>query len=584
MSEPQRRGGPADDRPPLRSPGTPIEPPALETVLPWRSWDEGRAEAQRASRPLLVLAEPAWTTSAQRFAWFVNETAELRACCQEAWVCVHVDPWQRPDVSTRLRFEALRLTGDTGPPLLILLDDRAQPFLAYGTIAYEGSADHPSLASLLHTAAELHQRERERLRREAHARATPSRDGSPVSAAPNDLSDLAGALVDRADTQSGGFLANPKRPMPHALLALLDALEQSPTQPVREFLATTLDGLERGGIRDQIWRGFHRASRDERWVVPHFEKTVPASAALAVVFARAGRLLGVEPWLTLASETLDWVNMALDSCTDAVAAHTAYYTWTPQELRQAVTPEVLQVLGLHYHVTPYPGRQVLHQAIPADRLDQHAHESRDVLLSRLATGRDQLRMARQQRIGPALLAAPRPSWRADALVMAYDCVDALGRAPSSLHDTTEQLAHLAAARGDEEGTGSGPLPWFEDRTTVAHALLRAAATEGAGSAGWRRLGNDLVDELLAPPGDSAGGLGLRTSGPLDAGTSERGPSLGDVLDHDIASAVAHLLAAQRLAPDASAGARDSIRRAFAGAASIDPVHAAGFWCEVLREA
>ena len=553
-------------------------------MLPWRSWDEGRAEAQRSSRPLLVFAESAWTTAAQRFAWFVNEAAELRSWCQEAWVCVHVDPWQRPDVCARLRYEALRLTGDTGPPLLVLLDDQARPIVTYGTLEYEGSSDHPSLASLLRSTQELQQREPDRLEREAGAHASSERHGKSLGSIMTNPSDLATALVQTAGSGTGGLLSSSARPMPHALLALLDAREQAPTESLDHLLTTTLDTLERGGIRDQLWRGFHRASRDERWVVPHFERTVPANAALALVFARAGRLLGVERWLTLASETFSWVSMALDSSTDAVAADTAYYTWTPQEVRQAVTPEVLQVLGLHYHVTPYPGRQVLHQAIPTDQLDQHAHESHDVLLGRLATGRDQLRMARQQRTAPALLSAPRPAWRADALVMAYACADALGRDASPLHAITDQLARLAAAGAGDGASGTGPLPWFEDRSAVAHALVRGAISAGAASNDWSTIAQNLIAASLAHDVELDGGRRLDAAGANGLGPSARPRTPGDVLDHDIASSVAHLLAALRLAPEAASSARRTITQAYAGAASIDPVHAAAFWREVVRAA
>ncbi len=40
-----------------------------------------------------------------------------------------------------------------------------------------------------------------------------------------------------------------------------------------------------GGINDQLGKGFHRYSTDDRWHVPHFEKMLYDQGQLAVAFA-----------------------------------------------------------------------------------------------------------------------------------------------------------------------------------------------------------------------------------------------------------------------------------------------------------
>lgn len=40
-----------------------------------------------------------------------------------------------------------------------------------------------------------------------------------------------------------------------------------------------------GGIHDQIGKGFHRYSTDERWHVPHFEKMLYDQGQIAVALA-----------------------------------------------------------------------------------------------------------------------------------------------------------------------------------------------------------------------------------------------------------------------------------------------------------
>ena len=43
--------------------------------------------------------------------------------------------------------------------------------------------------------------------------------------------------------------------------------------------------LVSGGINDQIGKGFHRYSTDERWHVPHFEKMLYDQGQIAVALA-----------------------------------------------------------------------------------------------------------------------------------------------------------------------------------------------------------------------------------------------------------------------------------------------------------
>ena len=47
----------------------------------------------------------------------------------------------------------------------------------------------------------------------------------------------------------------------------------------------TLKKMALGGINDQLGKGFHRYSTDDRWHVPHFEKMLYDNAQLAVAFA-----------------------------------------------------------------------------------------------------------------------------------------------------------------------------------------------------------------------------------------------------------------------------------------------------------
>ena len=47
----------------------------------------------------------------------------------------------------------------------------------------------------------------------------------------------------------------------------------------------TLKKMSVGGINDQLGKGFHRYSTDDRWHVPHFEKMLYDQGQLAVALA-----------------------------------------------------------------------------------------------------------------------------------------------------------------------------------------------------------------------------------------------------------------------------------------------------------
>ena len=52
-----------------------------------------------------------------------------------------------------------------------------------------------------------------------------------------------------------------------------------------DMVRLTLKKMSLGGINDQLGKGFHRYSTDERWHVPHFEKMLYDQGQLAVALA-----------------------------------------------------------------------------------------------------------------------------------------------------------------------------------------------------------------------------------------------------------------------------------------------------------
>ncbi len=374
----------------------PLSLPDITKALAWRDWETGLAEAGRRCVPMLALAEPPWTNSAQRLGLVLEQDGALRGLLEETVVPVLLDPFARPDLASQWRTASLALEGAVGPPLLMVLSHEGLPFLSYDTMWPEGREPHPSLAALARATAEAYTRDPEAIVAEARTlQSPPARDASPAY---RSVEEVWQALAGETDPLYGGMREIPKHPRPQVLWLLLrheDSLEAS------RFVHITLGAMARGGINDQVGEGFHRCARDERWIVPHFEKPVPLSAQLACVYAKAARRLKDTALLTEANALATFSQTCLRAGVDAVASDSHSYTWTSREMMGALDPALRQAVSLHYNMMPDTTRQVLYRARGAEAIAEFGPERPETLRQRLEAGRQQLRRARSQRRPPA---------------------------------------------------------------------------------------------------------------------------------------------------------------------------------------
>jgi uncharacterized protein len=485
----------------MSSPGSASVPsghlPDIASALRWRAWGEGSEEARRRGVPMLVLAEPAWANSAQRLALRFQQDEMLRELVTSRVVPVLVDPDARPDLVAAWRWAAVALTGTAGPPLLLLLTHEGLPFLAYCTMAIEGDDTYPSLTSLLESLTESYAINAAGIGAEARALAVRGISPAGDTRAAMDWD----ALRQRLDLRRGGLIETPKHPRPALLWALLDAhADGDLPDDIAAWLRTTLDELVRGGIWDQIDRGFHRCTRNDRWIVPHFEKPIPLNARLAAVYARAADELENDTYRDIASRLASFCIAALREGVDVIASDTGYYTWTSKELLSTLDPVLVQVVTLHYDIKPVHERQALRRVVEMEQMDRFSHESVDVLRTRLVRGRAQMRAARQRRPAPEAISLPALAWRAETarwLLRAGAWSDAV-----EVPAVVTALERLVEGRLDAEkgyardaGAESDPGFWLADQAALLAAFVethRATAEPP-----WQDRARELADILLA---------------------------------------------------------------------------------------
>jgi uncharacterized protein len=118
-------------------------------------------------------------------------------------------------------------------------------------------------------------------------------------------SSLIATLTNGYDEEHPGFEGAPRLPQAGRLLAMWRLAERSDSSRTRERVTRVLSALERGGIRDQIGGGIHRAAIDRDWRMPLFEKRLVDQVLVAEA--------ALEVWeATKRDQDFDFVRTTLD--------------------------------------------------------------------------------------------------------------------------------------------------------------------------------------------------------------------------------------------------------------------------------
>ncbi|HTO59540.1 MAG TPA: thioredoxin domain-containing protein, partial [Pseudomonadales bacterium] len=181
----------------------------------------------------------------------------------------------------------------------------------------------------------------------------------------------------------------------------------------RDMALHTLRQMARGGIYDQLGGGFHRYSVDQRWLVPHFEKMLYDNAQLVPLYLSAYQLAGDEFYARIARETLDYVLREMRDPTggfystqdaDSEGEEGRFFLWDVSEVRRLLGDDAAEVASRYWDITDdgnFERRNILHVTLEVEQLAKLFR--RDVTETRevLASARQKLFAAREQRIKPA---------------------------------------------------------------------------------------------------------------------------------------------------------------------------------------
>ncbi|GFO65088.1 thioredoxin domain-containing protein [Geomonas paludis] len=350
----------------------------------WFPWGEEAFElARQLDRPVLIsigYATCHWCHVMEEQSFEDEAIAEFM---NRHYIAIKVDREERPDVDSvyMTALHAMGLQG--GWPLNVFVAPDRKPF--YGG-TYFPPNDHPGglgFLSLLMRIRESYVAAPDRISR-AGVQLT---EAIRTMLAPTEgeeswrevsLEQAVRLYRDRFDDRNGGLVGAPKFPSSLPLPLLLRRYQMSGDRQLLAMAELTLQQMAAGGIYDQAGGGFHRYATDTAWQIPHFEKMLYDNALLAVTYLEGFQATGRTEFARVAREILRYLQRDMEppeggffSATDADSLtpeghreEGVFFTWTPEELIDALGEDRGNLVALCYGVTQggnFEGRSILHR-------------------------------------------------------------------------------------------------------------------------------------------------------------------------------------------------------------------------------
>ncbi|HKF52265.1 MAG TPA: thioredoxin domain-containing protein [Candidatus Acidoferrales bacterium] len=431
----------------LKDSASPYLRSAAHQPVDWHEWGESAfAKARAESKPILLDIGAVWCHWCHVIDRESYEDPDIAALINQFYVAVKVDRDERPDVDSRYQAAVSAISGQGGWPLTAFLTPDGKPFFGGTYFPPEDAMGRPGFKRILAAIAEAFRTKRTEIDGSAAALEDAVRRSESFSSthAPFDgnvVQVMADSIIDKFDSRNGGFGHAPKFPHPAAIDLLLELARSTRNPRLFDIANYTLAKMARGGVYDQLAGGFHRYSVDERWCVPHFEKmsydnsellrnylhafqvakanstAISADAEMTRLFRETAE--GIITWVfdTLSDRqrggfySSQDADISLDDDGD-------YFTWTQQELRDALAPDEARIMERYYDVAPVgemhhnSAKNVLWVAAGAAEIAREfgAGES-DVRLI-IARAKGKMLAARMQRKAPAVDQTIYVSWNA----------------------------------------------------------------------------------------------------------------------------------------------------------------------------
>ena len=342
----------------------------------WYPWgDEAFCKAKAEDKPIFLSIGYSTCHWCHVMAHESFESLEVAEILNRNYLCIKVDREERPDVDAVYMSVCMAFHGGGGWPLTVLMTPEQKPFWVGTYLPKTSQYGNMGLLEILNSISQLWKTDRQKLMESGE---NAVRQMQQLEAEKRPASELTTKELKRAfgwfrqtyDADWGGFGTAPKFPTPFNLLFLLRYSSAEQDENALEIVRHTLNQMYRGGIYDHIGGGFSRYSTDEKWLIPHFEKTLYDNALLSQVYLKAFEKTGNPVYRRVAENVLHYVLRELTDeqsgfyCgqdADSEGEEGKYYVFTPGEIGAVLGKEAADEFCKWFGITEtgnFEGRNV----------------------------------------------------------------------------------------------------------------------------------------------------------------------------------------------------------------------------------
>ena len=382
----------------------------------WYSWnDESLQKAKSENKPIFLSVGYSSCHWCHVMAHESFENDDVAKIMNENFINIKVDREERPDLDDIYQKVCQMSTGQGGWPLSVFLTPEQRPFYVGTYFPVLDSYGRPGFGSLCRQLAQSWKEKPKEIESTADNFMTNlsrlEQITEPSQISKSKLDEAAVNLLQKADTNYGGFGQAPKFPNASNLSFMFRYSKLSGISKFKDFALLTLKKMAKGGIFDQIGGGFHRYSTDARWLVPHFEKMLYDNALLPIVYCEAYQITKDNFFLDVVIKTLDYViremtspegvfYSAQDADTNGEEGQT--FVWKKREI-QEIQGNDSEIFCIYFDVTDggnFEGRTILANNIKTSALAFKFNKTEDEVNRIISDGSSKLLEARNKRIQP----------------------------------------------------------------------------------------------------------------------------------------------------------------------------------------
>uniref|UniRef100_A0A914YMY2 DUF255 domain-containing protein n=1 Tax=Panagrolaimus superbus TaxID=310955 RepID=A0A914YMY2_9BILA len=341
----------------------------------WYPWgDEAFKAAKEKNLPIFLSVGYStchWCHVMERESFVDTEIAKIM---NENFINIKLDREERPDVDKLYMAFVVSITGRGGWPMSVFLTSEGEPLTGGTYFPPKDTFASLGFQSILKLVSEQWKSNNESVLAQGKALSkaiqkelAPKPGKSP--SANHMIQNSYEHLVKTFDEEFGGFGASMKFPKPVDLEFLLyyykHNSQSEPGKFAKDMIDITLHEIDKGGIHDHLGKGFHRYAVDREWKIPHYEKMLYDQGQLLSMYSNFYKISGkyqlvVEDIIEYIKKDLLHKDGGFCSAEDAESypiegapkkKEGAFYVWTEQELKDALTAEQFAAFKRYYNIT-----------------------------------------------------------------------------------------------------------------------------------------------------------------------------------------------------------------------------------------